>query len=251
VDIPVSLPHGTIYRHSMFTNTQLPCEQAWPPFCSDPLKGINANFVPRPKQERASIGFCGYVSTSWKRMAYSLLGRREKALGLIMRAKSMRALSACGKLQTQFIRRSAFWGGQFGSPELETKRHHHVRQQFLDNLMGNDYTLCIRGAGNFSYRFYETIAAGRIPLFINTRCVLPFEQEIDWRKHCVWVEEEDLHRCGEILADYHAGLTAARFAEIQTSNRQLWLDRLCPLGFYKQVLFAAVGKPNPVVAQAV
>src|ERR1700733_13974558 len=40
VDIPVSVPHGTVSRHSIFTNTRLPCELACPPFCSDPLKGL-------------------------------------------------------------------------------------------------------------------------------------------------------------------------------------------------------------------
>jgi hypothetical protein len=114
------------------------------------------------------------------------------------------------------------------------------REAFWRNVLNNDYTLCMRGGGNFSYRLYEVLAAGRIPLFINTRCVLPLQDEIDWRKHCVWVEEDQMDSAGEILLDFHAKLTPQRFRAIQAANRQLWEHRLSPLAFYQTVVGRAV-----------
>ena len=68
----------------------------------------------------------------------------------------------------------------------------------------SDYCLSLRGKGNYSFRLYEIFAMGRIPLFIDTDCVLPFEDEIDWKRHCCWVDQSDLGRADEIVAQFHA-----------------------------------------------
>lgn len=107
-----------------------------------------------------------------------------------------------------------------------------VRAAFWSNIFNSDYTLCIRGGGNFSYRFYEVLAAGRIPLFVNTRCVLPFDNEIDWRRHCVWVEEQEMDRIGEIVREFHSRISREEFHALQMANRRLWETRLEPLSFY-------------------
>ena len=41
-----------------------------------------------------------------------------------------------------------------------------------DNLYG----LCVRGFGNFSFRLGETLMMGRIPILIDTECILPFDR---------------------------------------------------------------------------
>ena len=56
-----------------------------------------------------------------------------------------------------------------------------LRKEYYQNIDNTDYTLCIRGTGNFSVQFYQTLALGRIPIFINTDCILPFEKEINWK----------------------------------------------------------------------
>ena len=55
-----------------------------------------------------------------------------------------------------------------------------ARIDYLLNLINNAFTICIRGAGNFSYRLYETLMMGRIPLIINTNQVFPFENIINY-----------------------------------------------------------------------
>lgn len=62
--------------------------------------------------------------------------------------------------------------------------------------MGSDYVLCARG-GDFSYRLYETLSYGRIPVFVDTDCVLPYDSEIKWKDYCVWVDEKEVNRIGE------------------------------------------------------
>jgi hypothetical protein len=100
----------------------------------------------------------------------------------------------------------------------------------------------MRGAGNFSYRFYEVLAAGRIPLLLDTRCVLPFDDEIEWRQHCVWVEEDQHESAGEILKEFHSGVSPDQFRTLQMANRRLWETKLSPLGFLKRALAKEVSR---------
>ena len=44
----------------------------------------------------------------------------------------------------------------------------------MKNLRDNCFNVCMRGAGNFSYRLYETMMMGRIPIIINSDQVFPF-----------------------------------------------------------------------------
>jgi hypothetical protein len=99
-------------------------------------------------------------------------------------------------------------------------------------MVNSDYILCARGKGNFSFRLYETLSCGRIPVFINTDCVLPYDFEINWKEFCVWVEEEDIDSIAKRVAEFHNALTPEGFTAIQRKCRKLWEDRLSPEGFF-------------------
>jgi len=106
------------------------------------------------------------------------------------------------------------------------------RRNFVDNMIDGDYVLCTRGFGNFSYRLYEALCCGRIPVFVNTDCVLPYEHLIDWRQYCVWVEEYEIDMIGDIVARFHAGLSDTDFHDLQRACRRLWDEWLSPTGFF-------------------
>ena len=55
-----------------------------------------------------------------------------------------------------------------------------VRQEYIENLRTSPVALCLRGDANASQRFYETFSASRIPLFVDTDCVLPLEEIIPY-----------------------------------------------------------------------
>jgi hypothetical protein len=235
-DESLSLPHGIVLRHSIFSDRRLANEKAMPAFCSDPLAELGIGLSVREKQSIPSVGFCGYVSFALARLAYRLMGRAEKARGLSLRARVLAVLKRSSGIKTDFVTRNAYWAGAAGRKGDDPQGKFQARRQFLDNLLGNDYTVCIRGAGNFSYRLYETLAAGRVPLLINTQCVFPFEEEIDWKSHCVWVEENEIDKAAEILKEFHAKLSPRQFIDLQRSNRELWEQWLSPLGYYRHVI---------------
>ena len=107
--------------------------------------------------------------------------------------------------------------------------------EFLQNLLESDYILCARGNGNYSFRLYEALACGRIPLFIDTDCVLPFDFAIDWKRFGVWVDQVDdphLRSVADRVAEFHASISGEEFEELQVACRRLWEEWLSPEAFF-------------------
>ena len=111
----------------------------------------------------------------------------------------------------------------------------NARVTFIDNIINNDYTFCMRGGGNYSLRFYETLCLGRIPIFINTDCILPFHDEINWKENCIWINEPDIKNIGKKILKFHASLTESQFINMQYNNRKLWETYFSKPGFCHQL----------------
>jgi hypothetical protein len=105
-------------------------------------------------------------------------------------------------------------------------------KEFYDNIQDSQYVVCVRGAGNFSVRFYETLAMGRIPVFIDTDCLLPHKDSINWKDHVVWVDYRDRNLVAQKVANFHHSLDKEAFENLQQSNRRLWEEKLTLGGFF-------------------
>ena len=87
----------------------------------------------------------------------------------------------------------------------------------MDN---SDFALAIKGDGNFSFRFYEALSAGRIPFFINTECVLPLEDILDYQNFVLFVDYKKINSAGEIVGEFYENMDNDRFLKMQTSAKR-------------------------------
>ena len=99
------------------------------------------------------------------------------------------------------------------------------RNEFLSIIRNNVYQLCCRGGGNFSHRFYETLASGRIPVLVDTDIPLPDIGE-DWNNYIVM--SSDVDQLPVKLLQWHSKHDVV---EMQVRCRRLWEDRLTFKGF--------------------
>lgn len=106
-----------------------------------------------------SVAFCGWKDSHT---------HRSRAIDL---------LSSDSRLVCDFIIRKHFWAGEPFSCDAE--------KEFQHNMSRSHFNLCMRGRGNFSMRFYQTLAAGRIPAVALIDACLPFESRLDWHSCCV------------------------------------------------------------------
>jgi len=242
---PSQLRYGTLYRSSIFV--QLPHERSLPVFINDPVTEVQSgvagplSWTPRPR-----VGFCGYVGTAASRFVFRLLGARQKVDGLAMRAAVLAGLRRDRRIDGDFLTRATY----LGSATLSAFDRSHplvkAREAFLANLFRCPYNLAIRGKGNHSVRFYEILAAGRIPLFVNTNCALPLAQEIDWKSHTLWCEAGDIPRIGDVVVAAHEARSRDDFRRLQQANRELWERWLKPVPFFTHVLeTVAAGRLAP------
>ena len=147
---------------------------------------------------------------------------------LVKRKKLLNRLKRSYKIETNFKIRNSFAIGTVG-------RNNQARKDFIKNIISSDYTFCYRGAANYSLRFYETLCLGRIPLFINTNCILPFNEEIDWENIVLWIDENEKNYMIEKIYDYHHSMTNNQFIEKQYYCREIWSKYLSKKGFIKNI----------------
>jgi hypothetical protein len=222
---------GVVYRCSSFV--RLDHERTMPVFPPDPASAWRGG-DPAPLQRDAipRIGFCGYAGSPLQSILLRIVGASQKADGLDLRLRVLRALKSDKGLKTDFIvRHRYFQGTGANSDGIE-----QARQEYLSNLFNCPYNVAMRGKGNHSVRHYEILAAGRIPVFVNTDCILPLEATIAWRKHMVWVEAGELDAAGQAIRSFHDALTPEGFVELQNKNRELSERWLQPLPFFGYVL---------------
>ena len=82
----------------------------------------------------------------------------------------------------------------FGGTEQEMS-------EYKDHLKKNTYIICARGSENYSFRLYEALNFGRIPVIVDTDMVLP--KEIDWDRISIIVPYKSLHGLYDaIVRDY-------------------------------------------------
>ncbi len=246
-DFGVKIPYFNnliIIRPSGYKSKFTKNEYSLPAFIADPLqkyyntdKIFERSYLPKPV-----IGFCGQANASSinavKEIFYTALRNlksytarsKSEAQQLIstsfLRASVLNTLQKSEAVNTNFIFRKKYRAGI-----TTDKDTHSTTLEFYDNLRDSDYVICVRGAGNFSVRFYEALAMGRIPVFINTDCSLPFNDQIDWRKHIVWVEYKERNNVAKKVKDFHTVLSTEDFIDLQLTNRNLWKNVLTLEGF--------------------
>ncbi|MGV2826615.1 exostosin domain-containing protein [Myxosarcina sp. GI1(2024)] len=231
-----------VFRHSMYASTRKPNDFAMPAWGEDFIKTyFNGQIILKQKQLKPTVGFCGFSSkknfkTYGKFILYETGKFFQKRLisryniGHVIRFKALSTLSKSSLVKTNFVLRDQAFFNQKNANSQKT-----VREEYTQNLIESDYVFCCRGYGNFSFRFYEALSCGRIPVFVNSDCVLPYDFEIDWKKYCVWVEENEISLIAEKVAEFHEKLQPQEFLDLQYECRKIWEQRLSPEGFYSNL----------------
>ncbi len=203
--------------------------------------GRSDDFEPRPDGDRPSVAFCGQGAArpiaQWgqtvRRAALQVSNRIQPRIiapplaGHVgLRSTALTRLEEHRGVDDHFVIRDQYRAGVSSTDDRA-----RTETEFDDNLRSATYALCIRGSGNFSARFYEALSLGRVPLFVNTNCVLPLEDQIDWRARCVWLESDDVDSIGDRLVQQHP-TTLGDPSRSPTALRELWESHLTSDGYF-------------------
>lgn len=142
-----------------------------------------------------------------------------------IRKQSCVTLFSDSRFVCEFEGRGQFHG--LKSPEQQAID----KQRFMDIMTKNVFQLCCRGAGNFSHRFYEVLAYGRIPVLIDTDMVIPPHIPLELWQECV-VFAPDVESLPDLLYNFYV---THDIVETQLKCRKMWQDYLSYSGFAKFV----------------
>ena len=73
---------------------------------------------------------------------------------------------------------------------------------------------------------------GRIPILVDTDCLLPYADDLGWRECCVYVRWAEVDQIAEKVQAFHDRLSEGAFVEIQYRARRFWEERLSFNGFF-------------------
>lgn len=240
-DENLALKNVILFRTSLSKARRSANEYAMPGWNGDLLQYFNGGRVlPSPCRDVPVVGFCGAVRMGrvrWQKRVKNFYYKWFNYAKYRFDAGSFRKhildrLQQSSKIQSNFLLRSGYLG-DFRRQGLDKAYMESIRMEYFQNSIDSDYVLCIRGVGNFSYRFYETMSLGRIPIFVNTDCVLPFDSFLNYKDMVVWIEPDEIDIIDQKVLEHFNATGKDRLVELQLRLREIWKELLSPEGFFR------------------
>lgn len=230
-----------VFRLSGFDSKMSKKTHILPSFIQDPFATfIQKETISLEKKVVPSIGFVGNANgsvTSWLKefgVYLYVIGLRIKNNFYsdyqsfypsgYKRYQLLKKIQTDSRVECDFILRK-----KYSSASLDIVEIKKSTVEFYENMYQNPYVFCLRGLGNFSVRFYETLAMGRIPVVVDTDIRLPFHESVNWKNHCVFVTEENFVNQ---LLDFHHEISDIDFKNRQENNRKLFLNVLSRQSYF-------------------
>jgi len=244
VGITPALEHFHLYRWSGYNSKNSGNNFILPVFIADPLPFHNKGQITyRQKTVRPMIGFCGQGKgdiLKWGKDVFRIFYFRGMKLmnkyysdneplqsSTYTRSKLLDSLEKSPHVDTCFIRHKKYRNGIISKEEkVESAKI------FFSNILDTQYTLCYRGAGNFSVRLFETLACGRIPVIILSDNMLPLPDKVDWNRFPI-IKSFEKNDIAQKVCAFHNNLNEDQFIHLQQYARQIWEQYLTYSGFMR------------------
>lgn len=223
-----------------------------PVFINDPLYSIfrTSNIIPIKFSKTPIVGFCGQSNHSYLNafkecfrvftrnflyfLNFSHNFPHKVMSSSLLRSKILKIIKKSKLIDDNFIERKKYRAGAIEQTNIKI-----TTNEFYNNIIESHYVICCRGGGNFSVRLYETLAMGRIPIFINTDCLLPYHSEL--RDHALWIEDYNLKNLESSIIKFHLKFNENSFQEFLNNARAFWLKKMS-MKFYFSYLFGQINK---------
>jgi hypothetical protein len=158
------------------------------PFCIPlPYMLPEHNLLDKPEFDRSQLKYdCSFVGG----FSHAI---RNVACAAVAREFELRFFN--GGFDCIDIHENNFFTTKEFAPEENARRQLLFRQIIKESLM----VLCPPGVGPQSYRFYETLYYGRIPILFTRKIRYPLEHLIDYEGFCFFIEDDELLETGVII----------------------------------------------------
>lgn len=242
-DEKLLLDNVIIFRTSLLKSKKRANEHAMPGWNGDLLQYFNnGRVLPSPCGRIPVVGFCGAARMGRVRLQKRLKNFYYKWFDYskyrfdagTFRKRILVGLQRSDRVKSNFLLRPGYLG-DFRRQGFDPAHMESIRREYFENSVQSDYVLCMRVVGNFSYRFYETLSLGRIPIFVNTDCVLPLDSILNYKDLVVWIELDEIDRIDQKVLDHFNKIGKDGLIDLQVRLREIWKEFLSPEGFFRNI----------------
>jgi hypothetical protein len=99
---------------------------------------------------------------------------------------------------------------------------------FINLTLKSKFSLAPRGYGRSSFRFFEIITLGAIPIYVwDDKEWLPYLEEIDYKKFCISINVNEIDKLEEILLSITPEKYNEMKKELENHKKYMTLDYMC------------------------
>jgi len=105
-------------------------------------------------------------------------------------------------------------------------------ENFLNITSRSIFSLCPRGYGRSSFRLYEVMQLGSIPVFVYDDKWIPFEDDINWDDFCVLIHSDNISDIDNILSSY----SEDKIKQMQSNLYKYWKENFTMESIFKKII---------------
>jgi hypothetical protein len=103
---------------------------------------------------------------------------------------------------------------------------------FIDLASRSIFSLCPRGYGKSSFRLYEVMQMGSIPVFIFNQEWFPFNDQLNWDDFCILIHSSDIPNIDKILTD----IPVSRIKQMQENVTKIYSENFTLEKVYQKII---------------
>jgi len=105
-------------------------------------------------------------------------------------------------------------------------------KRFIDITCSSKFGLAPRGYGKSSFRLYEILQLGTVPVYISDVHYLPWTDELDWNDFCVPVNEDEIGDIDAILKS----INDVEYNKLLENGRKVYEEYFALEGMFKNII---------------
>jgi hypothetical protein len=105
-------------------------------------------------------------------------------------------------------------------------------KKFLDITCSSKFGLAPRGYGKSSFRMYEILQLGTVPVYISDVHYLPWSDELDWNEFCVPVNEDEIEDIDAILKS----IDDVEYNDLLENGKKVYEEYFTLEGMFKNII---------------
>ena len=105
-------------------------------------------------------------------------------------------------------------------------------KRFIDITCSSKFALAPRGYGKSSFRMYEILQLGTVPVYISDVHYLPWMDELDWNDFCVPVNEDEINQIDDILKS----ISDVEYQRLLENGKKVYDEYFSLEGMFKNIV---------------